>query len=50
MYFSVNKKVLLSIKNIYTKRPSKKLDAKYTKLFKILEKIGRQAYKLKLLG
>lgn len=40
--------VLLSSKNIRTKRPHKKLDAKYLGPFPIEEQIGPQAFRLKL--
>ncbi len=40
--------VILLSKNIITKRPSKKLDAKFLKSFKIVETKGKQVYKLDL--
>ena len=36
----------LSGKNLKTVQPSKKLDNKYYRFFKILQKIGKQAYRL----
>jgi hypothetical protein len=47
-HFKVGDSVLLSSRNLKTKRPHKKLDAKYLGPFEVLEKIGQQAYKLKL--
>ena len=41
-------KVWLKATNITTKHPMKKLDNKYLGLFKILEKIRKLAYRLKL--
>jgi hypothetical protein len=40
--------VLLSTKNIKTDRPSKKLDYKYIGPFRIIQQIGKTAYKLAL--
>src|SRR6266536_3334512 len=40
--------VMLLSRNITIKRPSKKLDAKFLKPFKIVETKGKQAYKLDL--
>ncbi len=40
--------VILSSRNITTKRPSKKLDTKFLGPFKIVEMKGKQAYKLNL--
>ena len=40
--------VYLAIKNIITKRPSKKLDYKYLKLYKITKKISKNNYQLDL--
>lgn len=46
--YSVGELVLLSAKNIRTTQPSKKLGHKYLGPFAILERIGRQAYRLDL--
>ncbi len=46
--YAVGDSVWLSAKNIRTKRPSKKLDLKYYGPFPITERIGKQAYRLKL--
>jgi hypothetical protein len=46
--YAVGDSIWLSAKNIRTKRPSKKLDLKYYGPFPITERIGKQAYKLKL--
>lgn len=43
--YKVGDKVWLSLENIKTDRPSKKLDARYAK-FKVLEVIGSHSYKL----
>jgi len=40
--------VMLNVKNIRTKRPSKKLSPKLYGPFKVLEKKGRRAYKLEI--
>jgi hypothetical protein len=48
MQFAEGQEVLLSAKNIRTKRPHKKLDAKFLGPFKILQCIGQQSYKLDL--
>ena len=47
--FEAENKVYLHSKNIKSTRPSKKLDYKYYRLFKIEEPVGKQAYWLKLL-
>ena len=36
--------VYLAIKNIITKKPSKKLDYKYLKLYKIIKRISKNNY------
>jgi hypothetical protein len=41
--------IWLSGKNIQTKRPCKKLDYRFYKLYPVAEHIDRQAYRLKLL-
>jgi hypothetical protein len=46
--FIKGQKVFLSSKNIATVRNSKKLDHRFLGPFEILEKVGKQAYKLKL--
>jgi hypothetical protein len=46
--YAVGDLVLLSSKNLKSKRPSKKLDAKYVGPFPITDIIGSQAYKLEL--
>jgi hypothetical protein len=48
MQFAEGQEVLLSAKNIRTKCPYKKLDAKFLGLFKILQHIRQQSYKLDL--
>ncbi|EKG09077.1 Chromo domain/shadow [Macrophomina phaseolina MS6] len=48
MHFNIGQPVLLSARNIRTKRPCKKLDNRYLGPFRILEKIGPQAYRLDL--
>src|SRR6266536_5306344 len=40
--------VMILSRNITTKRPSKKLDAKFLRPFKVVETKGKQAYKLDL--
>jgi transposase InsO family protein len=47
-HFGVGEQVLLSGKNIHSKRPHKKLDNKWLGPFRILERISKQAYKLNL--
>ncbi len=46
--YAVGNNVWLSAKNIRTGRPSRKLDLKYYGPFPVIERIGKQAYKLKL--
>ena len=46
--YNVGDEVLLSAKNIRTRRPSKKLDHRFLGPFKILELVGNQAYRLEL--
>lgn len=46
--FSVGDQVLLSMKNLRTWRPSKKLDQRWTGPFEIINTVGRQAYTLRL--
>ena len=38
--------VYLTTKNIITKKPSKKLDYKYLKLYKVIKKISKNNYQL----
>ena len=40
--------MILRAKNLLTKRPSKKFDARYLGPFTVLKKIGKLAYKLEL--
>ena len=40
--------VYLAIKNIITKKPSKKLDYKYLKLYKVIKRILKNNYQLDL--
>ena len=40
--------VYLATKNIITKKPSKKLDYKYLKLYKVIKKISENNYQLDL--
>jgi len=48
--FEIEDKVLLSIKNIWTKCIKKKLDCRWLRPFKVVRKTkGNQAYKLELL-
>ena len=42
--FSEESMVYLVIKNIITKKPSKKLDYKYLKLYKVIKKILKNNY------
>lgn len=46
--FEVGDEVWLSSQNMNSHRPSKKLDWKYYGPYKILEKVGKRAYKLEL--
>lgn len=46
--FAVGDMVWLNRKNIETNRPSKKLDWKYLGPYKVIERVGRRAYKLQL--
>ena len=46
--FSEKNLVYLAIKNIITKKPSKKLDYKYLKLYKVTKKISKNNYQLDL--
>ncbi|KAE8216955.1 hypothetical protein CF319_g8841, partial [Tilletia indica] len=46
--FNIGDMVMLSSKNIKTKRPSHKLDYRFLGPFKILDKIGTHAYRLQL--
>ena len=48
MTFTVGDKVLLSIKNLNTQHPSKKLDQHFKRLFKIINAVGKQVYTLHL--
>jgi hypothetical protein len=48
MKFNVGDQVKLSMKNIKTYRPSKKLDQRHEGPFTIIECIGKQAYRLDL--
>ena len=40
--------VYLATKNIITKKPSKKLDHKYLRLYKVIKKISKNNYQLNL--
>ena len=40
--------MILRVKNLLTKRPSKKFDARYLGLFTVLKKVRKLAYKLEL--
>jgi hypothetical protein len=46
--FHVGQEVLLSTKNLTSWRPNKKFDLKYDGPFKIVEAVGKQAYRLRL--
>jgi hypothetical protein len=47
-HFNIGEKVLLSAKNIYTRRPYRKLDSKWFRPFEIKNRKGIQAYELVL--
>jgi hypothetical protein len=47
--YAVGDRVLLSMKNLRSFRLNKKLDFLYKGSFKVIEKIGKQAYRLRLL-
>lgn len=47
MTFAIGDKVLLSTKNLNTRRPSKKLDGMFEGPFKIIDTVGKQAYTLR---
>ena len=47
-HFAEGDQVILRAKNLLTKRPSKKFDARYLGPFTVLKKIGKLAYKLEL--
>ena len=47
-HYAVDDWVLLRAKNIMTRRPSKKFDARYLGPFKISKRIGKLAYRLEL--
>ena len=46
--FSEENIIYLAIKNIITKKPSKKLDHKYLKLYKVIKRISKNNYQLDL--
>jgi hypothetical protein len=46
--YVIGDKVLLSLENLKTIRPSKKLDQKRAGPFEVLEQIGNNAYRIKL--
>ncbi len=48
MTYEIGEKVLLSGKNIASRRPFKKLENKFLGPFDVVERIGKQAYRLKL--
>jgi hypothetical protein len=48
--YTVGDQVLLSIKNLRSFRPNKKLDFPYKRSFEVIKKIGKQAYQLRLLA
>jgi hypothetical protein len=50
VHFAVGEKVYLDSRHISTARPKKKLEYKYLGPFRILERIGAQAYRLDLPG
>jgi hypothetical protein len=45
-HFNIGEKVLLSVKNIHTQRPHRKLDSKWFGPFEIKNRKGMQAYEL----
>jgi hypothetical protein len=49
MSYNVGDEVLLFSRNIRTRRAYKKLDDRFISLFRVIEKVGRNAYKLNLL-
>ncbi|GAB7336849.1 hypothetical protein MBLNU13_g00019t1 [Cladosporium sp. NU13] len=46
--FCKGDRVLLSVKNLKLRQPSRKLSAKFVGPFEIVEKVGQQAYRLRL--
>ena len=44
--YKIGDKVMLTLKNIRLRKSSRKLTDKYLKPFKVLEPIGKAAYKL----
>jgi hypothetical protein len=50
MVYAVNDLVMLSAKNIKTKRPSKKLDLKFYGPYRIVEAVSTHAYRLDIKG
>jgi hypothetical protein len=45
--YKIGTKVLLSVRNIRTKKSNKKLNYKFLEPFRIVETVGKQAYRLK---
>ena len=48
MSFAIGDRVLLSTKNLNTRRPSKKLDRRFEGPFEVINTVGKQAYTLRL--
>jgi hypothetical protein len=46
--YTVEDQILLSIKNLRSFRPNKKLNFPYKESFKVIKKIKKQAYRLQL--
>jgi hypothetical protein len=46
--FQVGDKVLLSLENVRTRRPAKKLDIRYAGPYRISEKVGSRSFRLEL--
>jgi hypothetical protein len=49
MSYNVRDEMLLSSRNIRTRRACKKLNNRFISLFRVMEKVGRNTYKLNLL-
>jgi len=49
MAYKLGEHVLLSVKNLKLRQPSKKLSEKYIGPFVVVEAVGAQAYRIRLL-